>query len=89
MEHEGSTGLGGRKYQEIFCYLGGDRIMVHVAQRAGGVTILQKPHGHHPGQPATGALIVREVGRDDLQRFLTTSTTILRFCDRPFILVDF
>lgn len=54
--------------------------MVHVAQGAGGVTILgdlQKPPGQQPGQPETGTLIVREAGQDDLQRFLTTSITIL------------
>lgn len=77
---EGSTGLGGRKHQEKFCYFEGDRIMVNIAQRVGGVTILgdlQQPPGHHPGQPVTGPLIIREVGQDDLQRFLSTSITIL------------
>lgn len=54
--------------------------MVHVTQRAVVVTILgdlQQPPGHHPGQPVTAPLIFREVGQDDLQRFLTTSITNL------------
>lgn len=54
--------------------------MARVAQRAGGVIIpgdFLKPPGHYPGHSAIKALIVREVGQDDLQRFLTTSITIL------------